>query len=107
MLADDLAEVFDDELPRPEGLLCANAPAFALGAESLQALDPLVPLDALVVTLLSARTGAWRALGETHPFKDKIGNANDFQTNTGTCVLLLAQKIPPFQGTRQKLEHCF
>ena len=75
VLADHLPEVLDDELARAEGLLGADAPALALGAEALQALDPLVPLDVLVVTLLPARADAGRALGEAHPVGDG-GNRN-------------------------------
>ena len=71
MLADHLPEVLDDELARAQGLLGADAPAFALGAEALQALDPLVPLDVLVVALLPARADAGRALSEAHPEGDR------------------------------------
>ena len=67
MLADNLSQVLDDELSRAQGLLGADAPALALGAEALQALHPLVPLDVLVVTLVHAGTGAGGALRKTHP----------------------------------------
>ena len=82
MLADDLPEVLDDELPRAEGLLGADAPALALGAEALQALDPLVPLDVLVVALLPARADAGRALGEAHP-GETGENGNDLSGGGG------------------------
>lgn len=67
MLADHLPQVLDDELARAEGLLGADAPTLALGTEALQALDPLMPLDVLVVTLLAAGAGTGRALGKAHP----------------------------------------
>lgn len=55
-------------------------------------------LDALIVTLISAWTGAWRALGKTHSLKDMIRNASDSETNTCMCAhcvsLLHTQKYP-------------
>lgn len=72
LFADHLPQVLDDKLSSAEGLLGADAPALALGTESLQALDPLVSLDALVVTPIGTWTGAGRALSKTHPWKKAI-----------------------------------
>lgn len=70
MLANDFPQVLDDELAGFEGLLGADAPALLLGAEPLQALHPLVPLDALVAALLAARARVGGALRKDHPQKE-------------------------------------
>lgn len=73
VLADHLSQVLDDELPRTEGLLGADAPALALGAEALQTLHPLVPLDVLVVALLTAWADAGGALSKAHSAGKQCG----------------------------------
>lgn len=67
VFADHFSQVLNNELPRAETLLGADAPALALGTESLQTLNPFVPLDVLVVAVLATRAGAGRALGKAHP----------------------------------------
>ena len=52
-------------------------------------------LDALIVTLISAWTGAWRALGKTHSLKDIIRNANGSETKTPyMCYVIAHTKTP-------------
>lgn len=69
LFANHLSQVLNDKLSSAKGLLGADAPAFALGTESLQALDPLMSLDALVVAPIDTWTGAGRTLSKTHPWK--------------------------------------
>lgn len=67
LFANHFSQVLDDKLSRAERLLGANAPALALGTESLQTLHPFMSLDVLVVTLFDTWTGAGRALSKAHP----------------------------------------
>lgn len=67
LFTNHLSQVLYDKLSGAKGLLGTDAPALALSTEPLQALNPLMSLDALVVTLINTWTGAGRALGKTHP----------------------------------------
>lgn len=78
LLADHLPQVLDDELPGAQRLFCADAPPFALCTEALQTLDPVVFLDALVVTVVATRTSAGGALRKAHPNKVAIKAINWF-----------------------------
>lgn len=71
LLTNNLSQVLDDKLPRAEGFLGADAPAFSFSTEPLQTLYPLMSLDMLVITRLGAWTCTGRTLGKAHPRKNK------------------------------------
>lgn len=72
LFANNFTQILNDELSRAERLLGADAPPFALSAETLQTLDPLVSLDMLVVTMISTWTRAGRTLSKAHPVKNNF-----------------------------------
>lgn len=72
LLAHHFSQVFNNELSGAKRLLGPDAPTFSFSTESLQTLDPLVPLDVLVVTLVSTWTRTVRALGKAHSKKQMV-----------------------------------